>query len=64
MDNTLQSQSKFYNIKVGDIICRTTIPDRIVFNKNGTLYTIKLNNGSIEPLNLDGFDVIKGNVYE
>lgn len=50
--------------KVGDIICRTTIPDRIVFNKDNALYTIKLNNGRIEPLNLDGFDIISGNIYD
>ena len=50
--------------KVGDIICRTTIPDRIVFNKDNALYTIKLNNGRIEPLNVDGFDIISGNIYD
>lgn len=50
--------------KVGDIICRTTIPDRIVVNKENNLYTIKLNNKRIEPLILDGFDVVIGNVYD
>jgi hypothetical protein len=50
--------------KVGDIICRTTIPDRIVINKANKLYTIKLNNGRIEPLMLDEFDVAIGNVYD
>lgn len=52
------------NSKVGDIICRTTIPDRIVFSKENELYTIKLNNGKIEPLYLDCFDIIIGNVYD
>lgn len=50
--------------KVGDIICRTTIPDRIVFNQNNSLYTIKLNNGRIEPLKLDSWDIINGNIYD
>ena len=50
--------------KTGDIICRTTIPDRIVLSKDDGFYTVKLNNGSIEPLKIDSFDVVIGNIYD
>jgi hypothetical protein len=52
------------NIKIGDIICRTSIADRIVINKDGKLCTVKISNGQIQELNLDGFDVVKRSVYD
>jgi len=51
-------------IKDGDIIARTTIPDRVVFVKEQTLFTRKINNGIERPLEIDGFDIIVGNIYE
>ena len=51
-------------IKIGDIIGRTTIADRIVFAQHDSLFTVKINNGRIEPLIMDEFDVIIGNVSQ
>ena len=61
MEDSLLNNNEY---KTGDIICRTTIPDRIVFSKENVFYTVKLNNGRIEPLKLDSFDVVIGNIYD
>jgi hypothetical protein len=63
MEDSLLNNTE-YTAKAGDIICRTTVPDRIVFSKEDGLYTVKINNGRIEPLKLDSFDVVIGNIYD
>ena len=60
----MTNNNKYSSIKVGDIISRTTIPDRIVFMKDSIKYTVNLNNGKIEQASIRDFDIITGNVYE
>jgi len=49
----------------GDIIARTTIPDRYVIFEDGGFQTKSINNPSfVTHINIDGFDVVIGNLYQ
>jgi hypothetical protein len=53
------------DIYEGDILARTSIPDRVVIFKHGGFQTQSLNNRKFfTHINIDGFDVVVGNIYE
>ena len=48
----------------GDVLGRTTIPDRYVFYVDGVFKTKNINNGKVEDIIIDVFDVVIGNRYK
>jgi uncharacterized phage protein (TIGR01671 family) len=49
----------------GDVLARTTRPNRYVIFKDGGFQTVSINNPSfINHINIDQFDVVVGNIYE